>query len=375
MAEKGVRMGMRGVDKALAGLLASHVGVLGCAGDGGYGFSESSASGAAGTDTDGSTSAAASDGGPLKLDLGPGGATEDPTADDPSDCDVQASIVPVPPTITLLIDQSGSMTEDFGGITRWQAVHDTLLDAQTGVVAGLEAEVRFGMTLYSATNGMFGGACPLLVEVAHAFDNRAQMEAAFGQPVVEGDTPTGESVVAAAMALAAMDDEAPKAIVLATDGEPDTCAVPDPQTGQPESLAAVQMAFDLGIETFVISVGPELAATHLQQLANAGVGAELDAQPGAPYFQALDAAELATAFEMLLGTFVSCTFAIDGIVDTAQACQGVVELDGALLECGVEWELSDPSTLALIGGACDALRDGGAHAVDAGFPCDVIDIP
>ncbi|MBC8072217.1 MAG: VWA domain-containing protein [Deltaproteobacteria bacterium] len=372
-------MRVRGTDIARWGAFASWAIALACAGEGGYGFSEgqgsadgATAASASAGDTEASTS---EDEGAPRLDLGPGGATENDSADDPSDCDVQASIVPVEPTITLLVDQSGSMTEDFGGITRWQAVHDTLLDADTGVVAGLESEVRFGMTLYSATDGMFGGACPLLVEVPPDFDNRAAMEAAFGQPIVEGDTPTGESVAAAAMALAAVRDDTPKAIVLATDGEPDTCAVPDPQTGQPESLAAVQLAWELGIETFVISVGPELAVSHLQELANAGVGAEPGAQPGAPYFQALDAAELATAFDMLIGGFVSCTFAVDGIVDVAQACLGTVRLDGTLLECGTDWQLSDGSTLELQGSACDALRDGGAHTVDASFPCDVIDIP
>jgi von Willebrand factor type A domain len=369
-------MRRRGTDIARVGALVAWTVVVGCAGDGGYGFSEGAGSATGGGDgAESSTAAASSDDGAPKLDFGPGTATEDPTVDDPSDCDVQASIVPVSPTITLLVDQSGSMTEDFGGITRWQAVHDTLLDAGNGVVAGLESDVRFGMTLYSAHDGMFGGACPLLVEVAPDFDNRAAMEAAFSQPIVEGDTPTGASVAAAAMALAGERADTPKAIVLATDGEPDTCAVPDPQTGQPESLAAVQQAYQLGIETFVISVGPELAATHLQELANAGVGAQPDAQPGAPYFQALDADELAAAFATLIGGFVSCTFAVDGIVDVAQACQGSVMLDGVLLVCGTDWELSDGSTLELVGSACDALRDGGAHTVDASFPCDVIDIP
>ena len=62
----------------------------------------------------------------------------------------------------------------------------------------------------------------------------------------------------------------PKYIVLATDGEPDTCAVPNPSNGQPEAIAAAPSSFAKGIPLFYISVGTDVSATLAQAMANAG---------------------------------------------------------------------------------------------------------
>jgi hypothetical protein len=343
-------------------------------GEDSYGFSES---GTVPTTTDdASTGGAASSTSGGKLDLGgTSGMTANPESFTSGCAEVTATIEPVIPIITLLIDQSGSMSDPFGATTRWQAIYDALLDPTSGVVADLESTMQFGMTLYVSQNGMYGGTCPMLTEVAPAFDNRAAMAAAFSMPVVEGDTPTGESLHAVAMSLAALPDDAPKAIVLATDGEPDTCAVPDPQTGQPESVAAGQAAFALGVRTFIVSVGSEISADHLQHMANVGVGKAPDDANPAPYYEALDASQLVDAFDQIIGGFVSCEFQIEGEVEIDQACEGHVLLDGNELECGVQWDVPDPSTLVLLGDACATLQDGDDHTVEASFPCDVIDIP
>lgn len=284
--------------------------------------------------------------------------------------DVMATIEPVIPTIVWLVDRSGSMGEDFGGISRWQAVSDAMFGGG-GVVTQLQSEIRFGMALYTSNNGMFGGTCPMMDEVAPAFDNRDAMEAAFTMPLPDGDTPTGEAITAAAASLAAAAESA-RAIVLATDGEPDTCAEPDPQNGQPESVAAAVAAFDQGIRTFVVSVGGQVSADHLQELANVGVGKAPDDPDPAPYYEALDAAALVDAFDEIVGGFVSCEFAIDGVVDIEEACQGTVLLDGEPIECEVDWHVPEESTLELIGEACATLQDGEDHSVDASFPCTVI---
>lgn len=346
------------------------VSLIGCTvGEGELGFESnstptstaSSTSGSGGTPADDNADATGND----TLDLG--------MADDGlgTGCaDVMATIQPVIPTIVLLVDQSGSMGYDFGGISRWQAVSDAMFDA-SGVVTQLQSEVRFGMALYTSNNGMFGGTCPMLTEVAPAFDNRDAMSAQFTTPLADGDTPTGEAIAAVAATLALEQDTA-KAILLATDGEPDTCAVPDPQDGQPESVAATTSAFEAGIKTFVVSVGDEVSAAHLQELANVGVGKAPDDPDPAPYFQALDATALIDAFEQIVNGFVSCEFEIDGVVDIAEACQGTVLLDGVPIDCGDDWHVPEESTLELLGDACATLQDGGDHTVQASFPCTVI---
>lgn len=289
--------------------------------------------------------------------------------------DVQVQVEPIIPTLVLLVDQSGSMTTDFAGQERWDAVYETLMDPADGVVATLQGSVRFGLTLYSSVDGFEGGECPLLTTVEPALDNRDPIDAVYGPAVPIDETPTGESLAAVAQALADFQADGPKGIVLATDGEPDTCEQPNPQEGQQVSLDAAAQAFDLGITTFVISVGDEVGAEHLQQMANVGVGKAPDDPAPAPYYQALDAQQLVDAFEEIIGTFVSCELLVDGIVDLEQACDGTVFLDGMELECGTDYELPDPSILRLLGEACATLQDGGEHTVDASWPCDAVEIP
>lgn len=314
-----------------------------------------------------------------KLDVaadGPNLPTGMPPEFTSGDCvDVQVQVDPIIPTLVLLVDQSGSMTEDFGGEERWDAVYETLMDPANGVVASLESSVRFGFTLYTSNDGFAGGECPMLTTVEPALDNHMAIDDVFAASNPGDETPTGESLAAVAQQLADFQADGPKGIVLATDGEPDTCAEPNPQNGQQESLDAAAQAFDLGLTTYVISVGDDVGAEHLQELANVGVGKDPNDPMPAPYYQALDAQQLIDAFEEIIGNFVSCELLIDGEVDLAQACDGTVLLDGVPLECGTDYELPDQSTLLLLGSACATLQDGGDHAVDASWPCGAVDIP
>lgn len=316
--------------------------------------------------------------GEVKLDLavGSGPPTGMPPEFTDGGCaEVEVVVTPVIPTLVLLVDQSGSMTSDFAGQSRWDAMYETLMDPTDGVVASLESSVRFGLTLYTSVDGFEGGECPMLTTVEPALDNYGAIDAEFSPASPVDETPTGESLAAVAQQLAAFPAEGPKGIVLATDGEPDTCAEPNPQNGQPEALAAAQMAFGLGITTHIISVGNEVGADHLQQMANVGVGKLPDDPMPAPYYQALDAQMLVDAFEEIIGSFVSCQLVIDGEVDLEQACDGTVSLDGMELECGTDYHLPDASTLELLGEACSILQDGGEHSVTATWPCGAVQIP
>ena len=292
------------------------------------------------------------------------------------DCaEVEVEIEPVPPTVLVLVDRSWSMTKDFAGSERWGAVYRTLMHPDTGVIARLDGQVRFGLTLYTSKNGDQGGECPLLTEVKPDLDNAAEIDELLAQKVPIDEGPTGESLQLTAQSLALLDAPGPKAIVLATDGEPDTCAQPNPDEGQALALQAAESAYDLGIETFVVSVGDEVSEDHLQEMANVGVGRAANAADPAPYYKALDADELVAAFEDVVTELVRCDARIEGIVDLDQACRGEVMLDGQALECGVDYELADESTLVLLGSACDSLKSGGTHELHGSWPCDAIDIP
>jgi hypothetical protein len=345
------------------------VGVAGCGGDDGKVSSDDTTSTSGGINLDDTG---------VKLDQGngsiPTGANPD-TVTSGGCGEVSVVVTPTTPTLILLVDQSGSMTDDFSGVSRWDALYDTLMDPGGGVVVNLDSSIRFGLTLYTSMDGNEGGQCPMLTSVPPALNNYAAIDAVYGPEQPIDETPTGESLAAVAMDLAAFAEPGPKGIVLATDGQPDTCAEPNPQNGEPESLQAAQDAYAMGIETFILSVGPDVAQNHLQEMANVGKGLAPDAANPAPYWQALDPQQLVDAFNEIVGSFVSCNLAVDGIVDLSQYCEGTVTIDGNVLECDVDWTMPDESTLVLLGDACATLQDGGEHSVAATWPCGAVQIP
>src|SRR5690606_1328988 len=134
-------------------------------------------------------------------------------------------LVPQVPTVQLVVDQSGSMQDAFGNTTRWEAVRDTLVDEMDGVVVGLESYVRFGLTLYTGTDEV----CPRITHLRPQLDASDEIMTVLDASSPQSETPTGESLELATEFL--LDDPwvGDKVLVLATDGEPDTCANPGPR--------------------------------------------------------------------------------------------------------------------------------------------------
>jgi hypothetical protein len=279
---------------------------------------------------------------------------------------------PVVPTVVLLIDQSGSMTENFNGQTRWNAVRDALIDPETGVIATLEDDVRFGLALYTSVNGDAGGTCPILTEVAPMVANFDAIADMYDDADPSSETPTGESIEAVAAALAADPDTNPKFIVLATDGEPDTCAQPNPQNGQEESVAATEAAFAAGIQTFVISVGNDVSAGHLQDVANAGIG-WMPGDEDAEYYVPSDQDAMAAAFEDIVNGVRSCVLTLDSAILPGQGDQGTVTVNGMVIPYDDPngWRVNSPTEIELLGDAC-ALIQAGDVDVQVEFTCHAI---
>ena len=298
---------------------------------------------------------------------------------------VEVAVAPVTPTVMLLVDRSGSMTDPFEPEpTRWDALYRTLMDPTSGVVAQLESSVRFGVATYSArdreNDGEIDGACPIMHVVEPGLDNYTAIEDVYGDLAPLDETPTGAAVDAVLASIVDAPASGPKILVLATDGEPDTCARPNPNghaQARIDALLAVQAAFAADVRTYVVSVGSEAvgnpqAEQHMHELANAGLGLSPDAEPAAPLYVALEPAELVEAFDQIIGGVTSCTFSLEGSVDEAYAAGGTVTLDGDELEYGVDWHLVDDSTIELLGAACEALKAGGQHTVEAYFTCEAI---
>ncbi|MCA9633202.1 MAG: VWA domain-containing protein [Myxococcales bacterium] len=287
--------------------------------------------------------------------------------------DEDVKFEPQTPTVVLLVDQSGSMSEKFAGTTRWNAVYDALFDMPSGVVFTLEDKVRFGLSLYTSHGGFKGGECPILTEQSVALGNYNALEALYSASDPDGDTPTGESITAVAAELAQVTEPGDKAIVLATDGEPDNCTDADAHdaSSQKISVDAATAAFGQGIRTYVIAVGSDISDAHLQDVANAGTGTT--SGPDAPFWKANDQAGLIDAFNTIIEGVRSCIFDLNGTVAMEAQSKGNVRLDGETLaqDDPNGWQLNSPSQVELVGDACEAIKSGD-HDIKISFPCGSI---
>jgi len=284
------------------------------------------------------------------------------------------------PNVIMLVDQSGSMNSDFGSGTRWSVLRNSLLAMPDGFIYDLQAQVRFGLALYSARaepdDQPVMGECPIMTTVLPpALNNYDAINAIYGPADPIDETPTGESIDWVVRTVTGAPDPSadPTIIVLATDGEPDTCAQPNPQEGQAEAVAAAQRAFAAGIRLYIISVGEgTVSASHQQDMANAGIGAPAGAS--SPYWVAGDDAGLRDALRTIIGGEISCDVTLRGRIDASMACSGTVLLNGMSIPCDDPngWVVVDDSHIRLQGTACETVMNGDAVTLEARFPCDVI---
>lgn len=348
--------------------------------------------------------------------IGIGGASSQGVGGDgaggSSSCiDVDVDFTPQVPTVLLLIDRSGSMNAGgkFGEAVqaavddgtyalgdcaehndwRWNVVRDVLMNPTKGIVKPLEGSVRFGLSLYSSENGQVKAGkpeeidetkmCPLLIEVPIALLNHQAMLDEFKCDDIADDTPTGESLLAAAATLNAFQEPGPKVIVLATDGEPDSCECPDTGNSVPakcnepgvsaqikdQVVATAKEIHDGDITVHVINVStPSEAALqkHLADVAEAGGG---NVYPG------FSPGALSTAFDDIINGVRSCVIDLSGEIAKGKASTGVITLDGEALtlDDADGWQVNSPSQIELLGAACDAIKSG-QHDLSIKFPCE-----
>jgi hypothetical protein len=311
--------------------------------------------------------------------------TLDPVLTDPVDhsdapkcIEGQVEFKAVVPQVWLLLDRSGSMESLLDTNSRWKALGSVLLGDPTtptdrGVVGDFEDRVAFGAVFY--TSGAATTGCVLDLEsVALAANNYRDIRQRYNKLGPSGGTPTADSV-AATVAVAATSDltGGPKLLVLATDGEPGGCS---PRTGDPalEVENEVAKAFSKSIQTFAISVGTETNLSHMQRVANIGVGLPAgETAMKAKLYTAESQDALKLAFSTILSEVPrSCVFSLNGRVKQADAAEGVVVLNGQTLTYGDAngWTLKEADQVELLGDACAQVQ-AGEDTLDIDFPCSV----
>jgi hypothetical protein len=307
-----------------------------------------------------------------------------------------------PTNVVLVVDRSSSMIlNQFGAENRWDALYNALMGNPDGLVFSLQSSIRFGFASYT-NYPTEATPCPDIVTVfPPVFDNYNAISATYGLSSVGtipisavltpvGETPTGESLAVVLDQLLpwvtqgnSPDAEplGPTVLLLATDGEPDSCADISQDTegrndpARQMTVDQVNRAFQAGVQTYVLSVGSDVGDQHLQDVANAGVGSS-SAGTSAPFWKADDPQGLQDALAAILGEVVSCAVKLNGqITDEQKACQeGTVALNGSTLLCGDPngWQILDATYIELLGTACDRLKLSTSSTLEIEFPCDSV---
>lgn len=210
--------------------------------------------------------------------------------------DVKYTFVPKIPTVTLLVDRSGSMFHCLSGSTGDPVCADLtntawskLKSAIESVMTQLDAQVRFGFMTVWGTNPAGSGMCPSLKGMATdavpaAMNNAAAIAKAYDalSPAPNStemgkkfESPASESIAVAAKTLAADKTVGDKYIIFLTDGQPDYCDDSNSLCAPDSVVYQLQSAFTAGIKTIVFGVQTplfDLAPGVLQAFANAGAG-------------------------------------------------------------------------------------------------------
>lgn len=298
-------------------------------------------------------------------DQGPG--SNGPDASCPS---ITFTPMPVTPSIQLVLDQSGSMGGTDINPTRYLGMRNALVDPTTGVVSTLETKAYFGSKLYTCN-----GANDAFTDVPRALNNAAAIRASIDGKAPGSNTPTASAITKAVQDFTATPPPAgsPPIIVLATDGEPNSCNQNLTQNQyNAASVAAAGAAYAANIPVYVLAISAnQTLLNHLQDVANAGQG-HVMGQPNIPYFPANNAAQLAAAFQTIINGVISCDLKLTSSIDQTSAMNGTVTLNGQPLVYGVDWTLVGGDIIRLTGSACTMLKGSSNPAVSATFPCGSI---
>lgn len=288
--------------------------------------------------------------------------------------EVTATFAREPPMLILLLDRSGSMrllfrrwTPQFPSASRWEVVIE-LLVGDPGRVDGIVGDLRARVGLSTFTTEL--GECPAIRWVPPAFSNLDAIREELMSLSPAGGTPTAEAIRdATARVPSHRIGSEPIAFVLATDGEPNGCSFGD---GRAQVIEAVNEAHRQGIRTFVVSVGDDTSLEHLQQVANAGLG--LDVETGnAEFWNGRSPARLAQAFDEASARATTCYGELSrSMRDLSRACEIELTIGGEPFTCddaSEGYRFPDEDHIELAGDACAAFQAADEVTLDA--PCDL----
>jgi hypothetical protein len=352
------------------------------------------------------------------LDLGDGGSGTGPNGKQYCQ-EADVSFKPRTPTVFVLVDRSGSIY----GLNLWVPLRDGVLP----VISDLQEDVRFGFGTFTGTTSTCTGVETPVINAD--LNNHAAIATHYNglsttAPAGKLETPTALAIQQATDLLLA-DTEAPgdRFILLVTgDADPDFCDDPPPQCGADATIASIQIAHSKGVRTLVFAIEhaglqyPEwfhyYAQAGLGQQPNWADGLNVGEYSGKlnsecnnddrPYWREMRTAngnagflpagkysadggsamaflndnvdEIAAGIRATVEGLKSCTFdlaASNVEVKEGSESQGEIFVNDELIPAD-QWRMNNPTTLELLGAACETWQRPEVTKFFAGFPCDAI---
>jgi hypothetical protein len=292
--------------------------------------------------------------------------------------DITVSTSRATPWVLFVIDGSSSMNGSYGGAnSRWDAIYQTLMAPNDGVIATLEGAAHFGILIYNGA-----APCPTFPRVAPKLNNYKAIDAVYANTPTSQGTPTADALKEAYLMVPGQQQVLDNAglknafVVLCTDGQPNSCPAEGVFGGMGNTdfegpKAEVTSAAAKGIKTYVISVADANEGADYQAFLNevAEIG-----NPGTPAFSPATKADLAKKIKDIVGAALSCDLEVKGKVSSTDACRGTVMLNSKKLECNGPdgWQLVDETHIRLSGKACTDFKGNAKIIFEATFPCGVV---
>lgn len=304
------------------------------------------------------------------------GATDGATEDEGSGACVEFvdSVAPVPPSVLMLLDRSGSMMQtgfdaDEPDKSRWQALHEALGDVM--IADDMDHFVEFGAKTFSTQGWGECGVSPQ-IDVPMLLDNSELLLELIPGPLedVNGGTPTLAALDAGLGMMRNYEAPGAKAVVLITDG---SIGCTDDQAATLEQITTeLTLAREVdGIATYVVGISPSYnsAKAQLGAMAEAGGGAD-------DYFEAGNAESLHAALEQVVADSYANSCHLDlgespSDPDQVQVTAGDQDWP-EVTDCGSEdgwvWADAAMTRMHLCNAACDALL--ATQEATVGYFCD-----
>ncbi len=339
--------------------------------------------------------------------------------DGPPPADVELcgnQLIPVAidrPNLYFVLDRSGSMAEaQTGSLNKYQSARVAIAD----VLRSVGHRVRYGAAVFPGSGGSIPG-CGTGVEVfpTQQGDPSSYAEQQKDGPVLvallntlaklppAGGTPTSATLGALAPTLAAL--EGKTFVVLATDGGPNcnidaSCAASDCQLNiegltingvacqapvnccapgfngggplncvdGPVTEAAVTNLANKGIPTYVVGMpGSEVYSSLLDRLAIAGLTARTTSPS---YYAVSDATELSVALkEIGVQVAISCSIELDFEPEDPKLVNVYFDKKVLPQDIGDGWKWTGPTSIEIVGPACDKLKSGDVFEVQVVGGC------